>query len=235
MGVFNPGKRKVNKERPQPSHTKKRGFLERHKDYVIRAKDYHRKEEVIKNLRRKAALKNPDEYYGSAMSESAIKSKKRMPHSAEVLKAYNTQDLNFLVLKRQQEIAKINKLKADLHHAEKPINSRQFFVESPEQLDSFQVPRASAEPEELDGSQIIGTADSLSLAKIQKLQKKKHMELEAREERLNDLNLMIQKVQLQRNLMGKGARKKIQTHEDEFGDEDPNAVPVYKWRRERKR
>jgi hypothetical protein len=55
--------KKLHKERAQPADSKKKGFLERHKDYVVRAKDFHRKQDTLKKLRRKAAFKNPDEFY----------------------------------------------------------------------------------------------------------------------------------------------------------------------------
>jgi Utp11 protein len=63
------------------SERKRLGLLEKHKDYKLRAKDYHRKEDAIKArlrsararaasshpstqvLRNKAALRNPDEFY----------------------------------------------------------------------------------------------------------------------------------------------------------------------------
>lgn len=54
---------RVHKERGQPLKRKKYGLLEKHKDYKVRAEDYHRKRKVLKNLRRKAELKNEDEFY----------------------------------------------------------------------------------------------------------------------------------------------------------------------------
>src|SRR5690242_18802110 len=56
-------KRKTHKERSQPSERKKIGLLEKHKDYVLRAKDYNKKTERIKKLQLKAAFRNPNEFY----------------------------------------------------------------------------------------------------------------------------------------------------------------------------
>lgn len=55
--------RRNHKERSQLAHRSKLGLLEKHKDYVLRARDYHSKRERITNLRRKAADKNKDEFY----------------------------------------------------------------------------------------------------------------------------------------------------------------------------
>ena len=55
--------RRNHKERSQLAHRAKFGILEKHKDYVLRAKDYHSKQERIKTLQRKAADRNKDEFY----------------------------------------------------------------------------------------------------------------------------------------------------------------------------
>lgn len=55
--------RKNHKERSQLSHRTRLGFLEKHKDYVLRARDYHSKQERITRLRQKAADRNKDEFY----------------------------------------------------------------------------------------------------------------------------------------------------------------------------
>ncbi len=54
---------KTHKERHQPGKRQKLGLLEKHKDYVQRAKDYNKKQATIKKLEQKAAFRNPDEYY----------------------------------------------------------------------------------------------------------------------------------------------------------------------------
>lgn len=50
-------------ERAQPTHRKKLGLLEKHADYVKRARDFHSKEDRIQKLREKAAMRNKDEFY----------------------------------------------------------------------------------------------------------------------------------------------------------------------------
>ena len=56
-------KRKTHKERSQPSERRRYGLLEKKKDYVLRAKDFHKKEDALNALKRKAAYRTPDEFY----------------------------------------------------------------------------------------------------------------------------------------------------------------------------
>ena len=55
--------RRNHKERSQLAHRAKFGILEKHKDYVLRARDYHSKQERIRTLQRKAQNRNKDEFY----------------------------------------------------------------------------------------------------------------------------------------------------------------------------
>ena len=57
------------RERSQPVHRARLGLLEKHKDYVLRAKDYHSKRNRITRLRQKAADRNKDEFYFSMARE----------------------------------------------------------------------------------------------------------------------------------------------------------------------
>ncbi len=57
------------RERAQPSHRAHLGLLEKKKDYLARAKDYHDKENALHKLKLKSALKNPDEFYFSMVKE----------------------------------------------------------------------------------------------------------------------------------------------------------------------
>ena len=55
--------RRNHKERSQLAHRSKLGILEKHKDYVLRARDYHSKQDRLTRLRQKAAERNKDEFY----------------------------------------------------------------------------------------------------------------------------------------------------------------------------
>lgn len=61
--------RRNHKERSQLAHRSKLGILEKHKDYVQRARDYHSKQDRLKRLKQKAAERNKDEFYFSMVRE----------------------------------------------------------------------------------------------------------------------------------------------------------------------
>lgn len=96
------------RERSQPQARKKYGLLEKHKDYVKRAKNYHDKEKRISALKRKAANRNPDEFYfkmtGTATKNGVHKevstSKK---FDAEELKMLKSQDVAYLQTMKSRE------------------------------------------------------------------------------------------------------------------------------------
>jgi hypothetical protein len=61
--------RRNHKERSQLAHRARLGILEKHKDYVKRARDYHSKQDRLTRLKQKAAEKNKDEFYFSMTRE----------------------------------------------------------------------------------------------------------------------------------------------------------------------
>lgn len=62
--------RRNHKERSQPVGRAKLGLLEKHKDYVLRAKDHHKKRDMLKRLTDKAAMRNKDEFYFGMINSS---------------------------------------------------------------------------------------------------------------------------------------------------------------------
>jgi len=64
--------RKNHKERSQLLHRQRFGILEKHKDYVLRARDYHSKQDRVKRLRQKAAERNKDEFYFGMNRERTV-------------------------------------------------------------------------------------------------------------------------------------------------------------------
>ncbi|KAF8756138.1 U3 small nucleolar RNA-associated protein 11 [Rhizoctonia solani] len=63
MPLRNSLHRRTHKERSQLAHRSKLGILEKHKDYVLRARDYRSKRDRLRTLKLKAETKNKDEFY----------------------------------------------------------------------------------------------------------------------------------------------------------------------------
>ena len=81
----NAARRREHRERHQPAARQGLGLLEKHKDYVVRARNFHAKEARIGQLRAKAANRNPDEFYFGMLAGSTkggIASKRRGADSA---------------------------------------------------------------------------------------------------------------------------------------------------------
>ncbi|KAL1951398.1 hypothetical protein VTO73DRAFT_547 [Trametes versicolor] len=111
--------RKTHKERSQLSHRTRLGFLEKHKDYVLRARDYHSKQDRINLLREKAATRNKDEFYFSMTKEKTeggvhVKDRGAQALPTDIVKVLKTQDENYLRTMRAAGLKKIDKLKSQL-------------------------------------------------------------------------------------------------------------------------
>jgi U3 small nucleolar RNA-associated protein 11 len=91
------------RERAQPASRAKLGLLEKKKDYIQRARDYHRKRDTIKALKIRASNRNPDEFnFGMIRSrvvdgrhiQNWTEKKKSLP--ADMLKLMKTQDVSYI-------------------------------------------------------------------------------------------------------------------------------------------
>jgi U3 small nucleolar RNA-associated protein 11 len=122
-------KRVTHKERSQPTRRAHLGALEKHQDYVKRAKDFHRKEDAVNAAKQRAALRNPDEFY-FGMHKSVVDAEtgkhrktqeavreefERTVGDADAIRVLKDQDLQYIRLQRQRDAKKVEKLKASLH------------------------------------------------------------------------------------------------------------------------
>lgn len=224
---------KTHRERSQPSKRKQFGLLEKHKDYVLRAKDFHRKENQLKLLREKARNRNPDEFYYKMINTKTrdgvhvVEGKK--PYTKEQLKLMKSQDLNYARMKRITERNKIERLQCSLHltgEQHRQVNSHTVFAHSKQEAEVFEVAGhlELTSPDQASIDEISKTKEQL---KIEKARKQAYNELNKRIEREKHLSVVEQQIQLQKNLMGKGRRMKINTGED--------GPVVFKWKKRRKR
>lgn len=222
-------KRRTHKERAQPAARSKFGLLEKHKDYVLRARDYHKKQENIQRLREKAASRNPDEFYFKMINTRTVDGVHRpqsgaKQYSNEELLLMKTQDIQYVLQKAQSEKKKAERLQSALHcigcH---PSNRHTYFAEDRE------------EAKELEQVILSSEEKAIFPAKLPKRIKRKmagaYKELEERKKRADEMQNIVTEMSLRKELMGKGRKRKLR--DDEIVH--PTSGPVYKWRKERKR
>lgn len=212
---------RAHKERSQPGFRSRFGLLEKHKDYVLRAKDFHKKEQNLQKLREKAANRNPDEFYFKMVNSQTVKGVHRGETGAKVyteeeLKLLRSQDVGYLVSKAQSELKKVERLRSAVLPVSANANKHVFFVEDGEEVEGTRerVVSRSAEP-----------------LQVPRVRKKVTKEMQERTERAAKLKDMASAVDLQRQLSGKGRKRKLRPNELE----NPSDLPVYKWKIERKR
>jgi U3 small nucleolar RNA-associated protein 11 len=112
-------KRKTHKERGQVASRKGLGPLEKKKDYRKRAADFHKKQDALKALERKAAFANPDEFTHD-MTRATTRGGVRVvttgkTFTAAEIRDLKTQDLAHIRLRRTQEQKMLEKLESRLH------------------------------------------------------------------------------------------------------------------------
>ncbi|KAJ1032229.1 hypothetical protein NDA18_001723 [Ustilago nuda] len=105
--------RRNHKERSQPVGRAKLGLLEKHKDYVLRAKDHHKKRDMLKRLAEKAAMRNKDEFYFGMINSSTRKGVHQHARPSDVLDndvvaLLKTQDVGYV---RAQIVAEKKRVK----------------------------------------------------------------------------------------------------------------------------
>jgi U3 small nucleolar RNA-associated protein 11 len=75
---------------------------------------------------------------------------------------------------------------------------------------------------------LIVNTDRASMKKIRKEQEKNYAELSARINREKKVNVVLGKMEVQKQIMGKGRKKKVK-------DETDDSPAVYKWFHQRKK
>lgn len=122
----NAAHRRNHRERSQPLKRQNLGLLEKHKDYVLRAKDYHNKQDRLKLLRDKARNRNQDEFYfkmiNTKTKEGVHISERKNLLDHDTLKLLRTQDLAYLISQRTMEAKRIEKLRAEITFINDSVN-----------------------------------------------------------------------------------------------------------------
>ncbi|CDK29582.1 unnamed protein product [Kuraishia capsulata CBS 1993] len=241
--------KKQHRERSQPQNRSRLGLLEKKKDYKLRAENYHKKQKALSYLKTKAANRNEDEYYHAMTSRKtdsdgilhADRGNEAMTNEEVLL--LKTQDTNYINAMRTRELAQIRKDGADILY--KANGKHTVFVESQEDKDAFDPAEFFGTDERLLDrrenrlrlTQLIESEDRLQsapndedgklLRQRQKADKLKKLRvLEKRIEREQKLKRVQDSMNLQKDLMKKGEKKKVETKEGRT---------VFKWKNQRKR
>ncbi|XP_010514466.1 PREDICTED: probable U3 small nucleolar RNA-associated protein 11 isoform X1 [Camelina sativa] len=220
--------RPAHKERSQPRQARKKfGLLEKHKDYVIRAKAYHKKQDTLKILRQKAAFKNPDEFNFKMINSKTDGGNHRPKdevnkYSAEELMIMKTQDIGYVFQKWQSEKNKIDKLTSSLQCTEGQ-SSRRHVYHAEDREEARELETESRSKSDISARGIP--------REIKKKMDRSYRDLEGRKSRAKGLEKLYVDMSMQKELQKKGRKRKLR--EDEILN--PNGKPVYKWRADRKR
>lgn len=129
-------KRVTHKERSQPQSRMHLGLLEKKKDYKLRSRDYHAKQNRLKTMRTKVANRNPDEFYfgmhrshvdgmGGKNTGRHVKTDEarriemeEKGLGGEAVRIMKDQDLAYVRMQRQKDRGKIERLQSSLHYLE---------------------------------------------------------------------------------------------------------------------
>ncbi|EXC29921.1 putative U3 small nucleolar RNA-associated protein 11 [Morus notabilis] len=189
--------RRAHKERAQPQARKKFGHLEKHKDYVERAKAYHKKEETIQRLKEKAAFRNPDEFYFKMIKSRTFDGVHKVQGEAnkytqEELMLMKTQDIGYVLQKAQSEKKRVEKLNATLQSTDnQPSKRHVYFAEDRDEAKELQ--SRSSNHEKLPASADIPD-------RIKRKTAASYRELEARRNRVNELEKIYMDMAMQKEL-----------------------------------
>ncbi|MBN3285512.1 UTP11 protein, partial [Polyodon spathula] len=209
------------RERSQPGFRKHLGFLEKKKDYKIRANDYHSKQNQLRALRRKALEKNPDEFYHKMITNKLkdgvhVLSQSKEEMTEEQLKVMRTQDIKYVEMKRVAEAKKIERQKSELHLLEaegKQNNKHTFFLNTKKEVEEFDlakhlntdpalVDRVYNRPtiETLQKETIKGATGPEVLKELAIQRKHQYTILKQRIEREKKMFVIVQKIQTRKDL-----------------------------------
>ncbi|KAJ8340824.1 hypothetical protein SKAU_G00331150 [Synaphobranchus kaupii] len=240
-------------ERSQPGFRKQLGFLEKKKDYKLRADNYHKKQNTLTALRKKAQQKNPDEFYYKMVSTQLndgvhMKKEEEEEVTDEQKKVMKTQDIKYVEMKRVAEARKIERMKSELHLLDaegKQKNKHTFFVDTKREVKEFNLAKhLNTAPELLDrvynrptmqtleGTSLQGATRPSEIKKLARQRKHQYSLLSQRIEREKKMFIIGQKIQARKDLMDKTKKEK---NVKKVKKETASTPPIYKFEAKRKR
>ncbi|KAL3095445.1 hypothetical protein niasHS_007544 [Heterodera schachtii] len=236
-----------------PGNETIRGHLEKRKDWIRRTRDHQEKSADIKKLKRSARERNPDEFHfhmlrsqiGFDGTHHDLETEEEEKSEAQRLLS-DVSDINFVQFKLGMERKKIEKLKAVLHfcdETEKPQNKHIIFAEDEEEARNFDprqyfntseqfLTRTFNRPIEGDARKSLSVTEKRKLKETEKERRRLYAELCKRMERERELTVVLQKLELKRDL---ALSKKSELKPKLIKKGDARRAAIYKWQYERKK
>uniref|UniRef100_A0A7E4VHU0 U3 small nucleolar RNA-associated protein 11 n=1 Tax=Panagrellus redivivus TaxID=6233 RepID=A0A7E4VHU0_PANRE len=244
---------RIHKDRTQPLGRESFGYLEHKKDWLERARDQNEKKKKIKHLRQKALERNPDEYHHH-MVRSEIKAngihRELDPDSDDetlLQKQFEgIRDLHYVKHKLAVEKKKIESLKASLHlaGAETPQNSHIVFVDDEEEARNFDPAEYfntdpallgrsyNRLPKDALNKKAINAESKEDVKETEKKRRGMYKMLKLRLERERELKIVLDKLQLKKDLADSRNSELKPTLEKKG---TATKAAVYKWKYDRKK
>ncbi|CAG8486435.1 2356_t:CDS:2 [Paraglomus occultum] len=251
--------RRDHKERAQPLAREKRGLLEKHKDYVLRAKDYNFKQKRLKSLKEKAFFRNPDEFYFKMINTKTKGgvhiAQRNDAYAGEDIKLLKSQDLNYIKTQRDIGNKKVDRLlndmilldngdemiTADSEDAETSVKPKHIiFVDSKEEAANFDpVKHFGTLPELIN--------QKFNRPRVETLEQERAIApgddmiiKELRKERLERYKELLSRIERDKKMSKLERELVIQKALMGKGrrvkiGEDANGLPIYKWKYDRKK
>lgn len=234
--------KKQHRERGQISSRARFGLLEKKKDYKLRSENFHKNQAKLKILKEKAKYYNEDEYYHAMTNrktnENGILIQKRQfsesltNDEALLLKAQDMAYLNTISSQENKKIERAlnrsNLFNSDGKHTVFVDDKKQFDNFKPEEYFETSKELLNRRENRLKKSQLINSNIEIDMETLEDslAEKRKQLDiLKERIEREKKLADVKNKLQLQRELMKPGSKKKL----------IKNGQVVYKWKNERKK
>ncbi|KAJ8902750.1 hypothetical protein NDN08_006070 [Rhodosorus marinus] len=241
--------RREHRERSQLASRGKLGLLEKKKDYKLRAKDYHRKQDRLTALKERAAFKNPDEFYfGMIRGKAGEKTQDGVGvRTAEESMLASSRDMSYVYTKAAMDQSRSEKLKCSAHFLDSSKEARStrqhtIFVEDEEEQREFDATQHFDVPRELlhrsfnrprtsdMDRYVLQEKGDGSVATAEKEKARDYAEIADRMKRSKRLTKLGLSINMEKHLKGKGAKRKVKARDP--WTEEP---AVYKWRKQRQR
>ncbi|KAK7812443.1 hypothetical protein U0070_001541 [Myodes glareolus] len=204
-------RQREHRERSQPGFRKRLGLLEKKKDYKLRANDYHKKQDFLRALRKKALEKNPDEFYYK-MTRDKLQKIERLKSELHLLDFQGKeQNKHVFFFDTKKEVERFD-IATHLQTA-------------PELVDRvFNRPRIDT----LQKEKVKGLTPQTRLKRIAKERQRQYDCLTQRIDREKKLFVVAQKIQTRKDLMDKTKKVKVKK-------ETVNSPAIYRFQTRRKR